>query len=308
MPDLCAEKKRPFGSGHCPTAGPGPDDGLARGAPEQRRARISTQAGAAHGVGTASGGLVGSEEDDAGAVEAGCGQAGGGLEPRADRRAFPEGGRPDGWPSVDLHARPCRSEGGRRALPVPLRRRGKKPNWKGGRHAGRGHIPDRVDISERSAIVEAKERTGDWEVDTIVGKGHSGALVSLVERASKYTLLQRVERRTADAVGAALLLLLPLQALVHTITADNGKEFAGHAWVAQALGAGFFFATPYHAWERGLNEHVNGLVREYFPKGTDFRTVPDAQVKAVQDRLNARPRKALGYRTPAEAFHKAQPP
>ena len=90
---------------------------------------------------------------------------------------------------------------------------------------------------------------------------------------------------------------------VHTVTADNGKEFAGHARVAEALGAGFFFARPYHSWERGLNEHVNGLVREWFPKGTDFRKVTDAEVQAVQDRLNARPRKALGYLTPSEAFH-----
>ncbi len=167
-----------------------------------------------------------------------------------------------------------------------LRRRGKKPNRKGGAHAGRGRIPGRVDISERPAVVEAKERVGDWEADTIVGKGHSGALVSLVDRASKYTLLRRVDRKTAD----------------------NGKEFAGHARVAEALGAGFFFARPYHSWERGLNEHVNGLVREWFPKGTDFRKVMDGAVKAVQDRLNARPRKALGYLTSSEAFHQAQPP
>ena len=103
-------------------------------------------------------------------------------------------------------------------------------------------------------------------------------------------------------------MLLPLCALVHTITADNGKEFAGHAWVGKALGAGFFFATPYHSWERGLNEHTNGLVREYFPKGTDFRQITNTQVKAVQDRLNARPGKVLGYRTPAEVFHHTHPP
>ncbi len=188
-----------------------------------------------------------------------------------------------------------------------LRRRGRKPNRKGGAHAGRGHIPGRVDISERPDVVEAKERVGDREADTIVGKGHSGALVSLVDRASKYTLLERVERKTADAVGSAMTGMLgPLP--VHTVTADNGKEFAGHARVAEALGAGFFFARPYHSWERGLNEHVNGLVREWFPKGTDFRKVTDAEVQAVQDRLNARPRKALGYLTPSEAFHQAQPP
>ena len=205
------------------------------------------------------------------------------------------------------HVRADRKKGG--ALWRFLRRRGKKPNWKGGQHAGRGHIPGRTDISERPSVVEAKERVGDWEVDTIVGKGHSGAVVSAVDRATKMTFLQRVDRKTAEAVGAALTdLLSPHSGAVHTITADNGKEFAGHALVSKALGADFFFARPYHSWERGLNEHTNGLVRGYFPKGTDFRQVTDGQVREVQDRINARPRKVLGYRTPAEAFREARPP
>ncbi len=222
---------------------------------------------------------------------------------RLRKEGVPMAGRQ--W--IYRHVRADRKSGGQ--LYLLLRRRGKKPNWKGGRHAGRGHIPGRVDISERPAVAEAKERVGDWEADTIIGKGHGGALVSLVERASKYTLLALVGRKTADAVGNAMLgMLLPLHALVHTITADNGKEFAGHAQVAQALGAGFFFATPYHSWERGLNEHTNGLVRQYFPKWTDFRQVTDAQVKAVQDRTDARPRKALGCLTPEEAFRAARPP
>ncbi len=110
---------------------------------------------------------------------------------------------------------------------------GREPNWKGGRHAGRGHIPGRV----------------------------------------------------------------------HTLIADNGKEFAGHREVAEGLDAGFCFATPYHSRERGRNEHVNGLVRQYFPKGVDFRQVTTEQVREVEDRLNHRPRKALGYRTPFEVFH-----
>ena len=190
-----------------------------------------------------------------------------------------------------------------------LRRRGKKPNWRGGRHSGRGHIPGRVDISERPAEVERKERVGDREADTIIGKGHSGAVVSLVDRAPEYTFLQRVDRRTSAAVSAAMLAMPPPSAVaVHTVTADNGKEFAGHASVAEALKAGFFFATPYHSWERGLNEHTNGLVRQYLPKGTDLRAVTDAEVKAVQDRTDARPRRVLGYRTPAEVFRRARPP
>ncbi len=218
-----------------------------------------------------------------------------------------EGGWTVGRQWIYERVKADRKAGGR--LFLLLRRRGKRPNWRGGRHSGRGHIPGRVDISERPDEVERKERVGDWEADTIIGKGHSGAVVSLVDRASKYALLQRVDRRTSAAVSAAMLEMPPPSAVpVHTITADNGKEFAGHAGVAEALGAAFFFATPYHSWERGLNEHTNGLVRQYLPKGTDLRAVSDAEVRAVQDRLNARPRRALGYRTPAEVLHKARPP
>ncbi len=184
-----------------------------------------------------------------------------------------------------------------------LRRRGKKPNWRGGRHAGRGHIPGRVDIGERPWVVEEKSRIGDWELDTIIGARHWGALVSSVDRGSKFTFLERVEVKTAAAVTTALTRRMePIRDRVHTLTADNGKEFAGHRAISDSLGAGFYFATPYHSWERGLNEHTNGLVRQYFPKGTDFRQVTEAQVRAVEDRLNHRPRKVLGYRTPAEVF------
>ncbi len=190
-----------------------------------------------------------------------------------------------------------------------LRRRGKKPNWRGGRHSGRGHIPGRVDISERPAEVERKERVGDWEADTIIGRGHSGAVVSLVDRAPEYTYSRRVDRRTSAAVSAAMPAMPPpSDTPVHTVTADNGKEFAGHAGVAEALKAGFFLPTPQHSRERGPTGHTNGLARRYLPKGTDLRAVTDAQVRAVQDRTDARPRRVLGYRTPAEVFRRARPP
>ena len=193
-------------------------------------------------------------------------------------------------------------------LYLHLRRRGKKPNWRGGRHAGRGHIPGRVDIAERPSVVEEKSRIGDWELDTIVGARHRGALVSSVERGSKFTFLERIHGKTASAVTEAVTRRMgPIRDRVHTCTADNGKEFAGHREISAALGAGFYFATPYHSWERGLNEHTNGLVRQYFPKGTDFRKVTDAQVREVEDRINQRPRKVLGYRTPAEAFEGCRP-
>ncbi len=232
----------------------------------------------------------------------------GGLEPGADRGTAAAGGRLGGgrqWTSGHLKA--DRKAGG--GLFPLLRRRGKKPNWRGGRHSGRGHIPGRVDIPERPAEVESRERVGDREADTIIGKGHSGAVVSLVDRAPEYTFLQRVDRRTSAAVSAAMLAMPPPSAVaVHTVTADNGREFAGHAGVAEALKAGFFLPTPYHSWERGPTGHTNGLVRQYLPKGTDLRAVTDAEVKAVQDRLNARPRRVLGYRTPAGVFRRARPP
>lgn len=187
-----------------------------------------------------------------------------------------------------------------------LRRRGKKPNRRGRDGSGRGVIPGRVDIRERPKEVEEKRRTGDWEADTIVGSRHRGALVSLVDRHSKFTFLSKVRGKTAQEVGDAMLRrLLPVRGLVRTITADNGKEFAGHRRVAGELCAGFYFATPYHSWERGLNEHTNGLVREFFPKSLDLRKVDPREVKYVEDMLNTRPRKVLDYRTPEEVFGEA---
>ncbi len=189
------------------------------------------------------------------------------------------------------------------------RRRGQKPNGRGGRPAGRGHIPDRIDLAERPSVVAAKSRIGDWELDTIMGARHRGARVSAVDRGSKFTVLEWVEGKTAAAVTEALTRRLgPVRDRVHTCTADNGKEFARHREIAPKLDAGFTFATPHHSWERGRNEHTNGLVRQYFPKGTDFRQVTAAQVRAVEDRLHRRPRKVLGYRTPAEVFARGLAP
>ena len=197
-----------------------------------------------------------------------------------------------------------RAQGG--TLHRHLRRRGKKANRRGRCGAGRGVIPGRVDISERPAEAESKGRVGDWELDTVVGARHRGALVSVVDRCSKFTFLRLVGRRTSSAVGGAILACLgPVSALARTLTADNGKEFAGHRAVAAGLSAGFYFARPYHSWERGLNEHTNGLVRQYFPKATDFTEVGDARVRQVQALLNGRPRRVLGYRTPAEVFGEA---
>lgn len=184
-----------------------------------------------------------------------------------------------------------------------LRHKGKKYNKRAKAHAGRGLIPGRIDIAERPAIVEEKARIGDFEIDTIIGKNHQGAIVSLVDRNSKYTKLILVDRRTAEQVSAAIQKIMwSIKPYVLTLTADNGKEFANHKEFGNALGADVYFARPYHSWERGLNEHTNGLVRQYFPKKTDFSTLTQADVEVVEKKLNARPRKVLNFNTPEEIF------
>ncbi len=172
----------------------------------------------------------------------------------------------------------------------------------------RGQIPAQVFIDQRPAIVDTRRRFGDWEVDTVIGKQHRQVLVTLVERKSKLTLIARVVRKTAEAVAEAIIRLLkPLAQWVHTITADNGREFAQHQKIARALHAKFYFAHPYSSWERGLNENTNGLIRQYFPKQHDFRTITQRQIDRVMDKLNNRPRKCLGVKTPNQVFFGINP-
>jgi len=184
-----------------------------------------------------------------------------------------------------------------------LRHRTKSYNRRSGKKAGRGLIPNRVDIDHRPRIVDSKLRFGDLELDTIVGARHKGAIVSIVDRASKLTWLIVVRRATADRVSRAIrkrLWVLARQGLIHTYTSDNGSEFARHEDIVRWLGGKFFFAKPYHSWERGLNEHTNGLVRQYLPKGTQFTNLTQAELLIIEDKLNNRPRKILGYQTPLE--------
>lgn len=187
-------------------------------------------------------------------------------------------------------------------LATHLRQHGKRRK-RYGQYDRRGNLPDRVSIDERPPRVDQRERLGDWEIDTLIGQGHQGALVSLVERKSRYTLLQPVIQRLAHLVAdATISLLRPFADVVHTITGDNGKEFAEHVRIAETLNANFYFAHPYSAWERGTNENTNGLVRQYFPKKTDFSKVGLAETKLAVDRLNQRPRKCLDFKTPFEVF------
>lgn len=170
----------------------------------------------------------------------------------------------------------------------------------------RGAIPNRLFIEDRPAVVDARKRIGDWEADTIIGKNHRQAIVSIVERKTGLTLIHKVERKTAQAVGQAMIdLLKPYQKRVHTITSDNGREFAGHEGIAEALKADFYFAHPYSSWERGTNENTNGLIRQYFPKNRDFTTITQKEIDHAMNRLNNRPRKRLGFKTPNQVFFKS---
>ena len=153
-----------------------------------------------------------------------------------------------------------------------------------GHYDRRGQIRERVSIDERPEVVEARSRIGDWEADTVIGKLGGAVLVTLVERRSRLSLIALAPNKTAEAVKAAILKVLqPLSAQVHTLTYDNGKEFAYHMEIAKVLKADGYFAHPYHSWERGLNENTNGLIRQYLSKGTDFNKLTDRQVLEIMD-------------------------
>ncbi len=183
----------------------------------------------------------------------------------------------------------------------------KKRRKRYGSYDRRGRLPNCRSIEQRPKVVDQRKRIGDWEADTIIGQNHHQAILSLVERKSKLCLLKKVERNTAELVEQAIEeLLRPLAAKVKTITSDNGREFANHQRVEKKLQANFYFAHPFAAWERGTNENTNGLVRQYFPKGSDFSKITEQDIQRVMARLNNRPRKRLRYRTPQRVFFKEQ--
>lgn len=220
---------------------------------------------------------------------------------QASQRLALEGGLQISHESIYLHIYADKRRGGDLCRHL----RCQKPRRK--RYASgqerRGTIKNRVGIDERPVIVEQKSRIGDWEGDTVIGKNHRGALVTLAERKSRYILAAQVPDKHASGVTAAVTRLLrPHKGKCYTMTFDNGKEFAEHETIASELDADVYFAHPYHSWERGLNENSNGLLRQYFPKGMELVEVTQEQVQWAVDRLNHRPRKVLGFRTPFEVF------
>jgi IS30 family transposase len=190
---------------------------------------------------------------------------------------------------------------GNKELYRSLRRRGRKYVRRGSKTNGRGFIRNRVDIEQRPAIVDEKLRFGDLEIDTVIGKNHKGALLTINDRVTGLVWIRLLSgKEAAPLTEATIKTLTPVKNFIHTITADNGKEFSFHEKIALMLNIFVYFAKPYHSWERGANENTNGLIRQYFPKGSDFSNITNEQVIKVQHILNNRPRKRLGYMTPIE--------
>ena len=201
--------------------------------------------------------------------------------------------------TIYRHIAADRKAGG--ALHKYLRRHKPYRKLKGRYADGRGTIRNRRDISERPPEVDAKARFGDLEVDTVVGANHKGALLTINDRLTGYLWIRRLEGKNAtELAGKAVEALMPWKVWLQTITSDNGKEFAEHENMAGDLNILFFFARPYHSWERGANENANGLIRQFFPKKTSFENITDEQVQWVEMILNNRPRKRLGFLTPKE--------
>lgn len=193
-------------------------------------------------------------------------------------------------------------------LHIHLRHKCHSYRKRGSQRERRGRLKDQVSIDERPKIVEQRTRIGDWEMDTVIGKPGGPVLVTMVERKSRYALIALSPSKEAVQVGVAILkAMLPHKDKVLTKTYDNGKEFAHHVVLAELLDAKAYFAHPYHSWERGLNENTNGLIRQYFPKKSDFATLTPEEVQAVQDKLNSRPRKCLDYQTPNDIFFAPTP-
>jgi IS30 family transposase len=180
-----------------------------------------------------------------------------------------------------------------------LRHRGKKYIKK---NSSKSKIKNRVELSKRPEIVKTKTRFGDWELDTVIGKrNQKEVLLTLVERKTKFTLVRRIETRRSEIVSSTIIDIFKNQ-VVETMTSDNGLEFAKHEEISKKLNSLFFFAPPYSAYERGLNEHTNGLIRQYIPKSTPIKYYSHEKIAEIQELINNRPRKILNFKTPKEAY------
>jgi transposase, IS30 family len=186
-----------------------------------------------------------------------------------------------------------------------LRQGQNKRRRRSGRYQKRGTIAGRIGIEHRPAMADLKTEIGHWESDTVIGANHTGVIVTHVDKASKFLLAGLAKDKSVQQINQATMKLFEQikQEFRKTMTFDNGKEFSGHHRLAEALGVCCFFANPYHSWERGLNEHTNGLLRQFFPKGTNFKIVKSEVLQWAVDLINHRPRKSLDYQTPYEVLY-----
>jgi IS30 family transposase len=172
-----------------------------------------------------------------------------------------------------------------------------------GSYDHRGKIQNRIGIEQRPAVVNERTRIGDWESDTIIGKDRRGAILTVVERKSKFLQTAKLPTTEAEITGKKMInALAPFKQAVHTITSDNGHEFAHHGHISKKLEADYFFTHPYSAWEKGINENTNGLIRQYVPKQTNITDLDELFLQLITKKLNSRPRKTLQWKTPLEVF------
>ena len=193
-----------------------------------------------------------------------------------------------------------KNDGG--TLHTHLRGARKRRRKRYGAYDSRGRLAGKRLISERPAEVETRSRVGHWEADTVAGSGSKDCVLTLVERKTGLVLVGKLKDRRAESLSRRAVSLIRRAGRVETVTADNGTEFHGYGRVERLTGAAFYFARPYHSWERGSNENANGLLRQYLPKGMSMAGLSQQQCNAIARKLNTRPRKRLGFRTPMECF------
>jgi|APSaa5957512622_1039677.scaffolds.fasta_scaffold77644_1 transposase, IS30 family len=209
-------------------------------------------------------------------------------------------GPPISYETMYKHIYADKAAGG--DLYTHLRQRHKKRKPRRDQPDKRGRIKNRVGIEHRPAVVETRERIGDIEADLVAGSRGTGYLVTLVDRKTRFVWIGFTKSKFADEVTTEIIRLLTGE-VVETITFDNGKEFAGHEQIAAVLGCKCYFADPYSSWQRGTNENTNGLIRQYFPKGTTLAGATAWQIAFVANRLNSRPRKCLDFMSPKIAYY-----
>jgi IS30 family transposase len=167
----------------------------------------------------------------------------------------------------------------------------------------RSKIPGRVDITQRPFSIESRRYFGDWEIDLVEGSKGTGFILSMVERKSRYSIFEKLGNKKAATVSDAMIRRLwPFK--TRSLTYDNGLEFAGHLEVGRELGAKGYFCAPYHSWEKGLVENHNGLLRQYYPKGSSFETINERSIAQVEEQINDRPRKLLEYASPMDYLNR----